>query len=238
MEALRRGAAAPPASTGVDADADGAKRARVEEASPEDDEILALLGEIDATGSVAVSAPPAMQSIPMPSISLSSTNDFFDEARPASRSPSRPTASAGLVNLLPHPFLPESFAISDFSTNVDALTRAFPASWDARLTIKQALRLDPAQKVPLMLLMVKECPINALDAGVVFADESGEIGGTIHQQLLSRNKVRVHFGLSVLVQDCTVFSPSLALPTAPPTARHLLLTPRNLIAIFCNVHNV
>lgn len=138
-----------------------------------------------------------------------------------------------LLQFLPYPFFPENFAVSDWTRNAHSISsKTKDINWEKLSSISVAKTLKSGAKCPLMLLMVREVSVNARDLGVTLLDESGTISATIHEKVLSTHKIRVHFGLSLLVRDATVFC------LTEQTDRHLIVTPNNLVKIYSNVHHV
>jgi hypothetical protein len=144
-----------------------------------------------------------------------------------------PEFNDGLLQFLPYPFFPENFAVSDWIRNAHSISsKTKDINWEKLSNISVAKTLASGAKCPLMLVMVHEVSVNARDLGVTLLDESGTISATIQEKVLSTHKIRIHFGLALLVRDSTVFCLN------KQTDRHLIVTPNNLVKIYSNVHHV
>ncbi|PJF17609.1 hypothetical protein PSACC_02550 [Paramicrosporidium saccamoebae] len=144
-----------------------------------------------------------------------------------------PDFNDNLLQFLPYPFFPENFAVSDWTRNAHSIISNTKGVNLSQLTsISIVKTLASGTKCPLMLMMVREVSVNARDLGVTLLDESGAISATIHEKVLSTHKIRIHFGLALLVQDVTIFCLN------EQTDRHLIITPNNLVKIYSNVHHV
>lgn len=140
----------------------------------------------------------------------------------------RPITS-DVLQYLPHPFFPETFSIADWTRNVVEL-ESLPS--ESRVKINKALALKTGEKVPFIAVMVKEHYAHTRDAGVCLVDETGEMTATIQDTVLTRHKLRVHFGMTLVLRDVVIFS------LGADSENHLIITPDNVIHVFSNVHHL
>ena len=250
----------------------GAKRIKLE-TSEDEEEIMALLDEIDRMNPLPATVVPTQ--IPQVVVQVKddfdgpSSDDFLagettvpasQIAKPIASIPQTETSipqtdtripqtdtripqtetriEPPLINndrvlqFLPFPFFPETFAMTEWTKNEESLCKVPITDWSKLTLISTIKTMSMGSKVPLMLGMVREVKVNARDVGVTILDSSGEITATIHEKIMTRNKLRVHFGMTLLLSDVTIFGEDERLE------RHLVVTLDNVLKIFSNVHHV
>lgn len=140
---------------------------------------------------------------------------------------------------LPDPFLPETFTMHNWINNIRSIKDSMynDVQWSNLVSINDACRLSFGQKPALMLVMVKEVFANARNVGASLIDESGEVHATIHEKAFSGNNCKVHFGMTFLLRNPTIFTLTDDLDDNEQDHEvHLIVTPSNIINIFSNVH--
>lgn len=134
-----------------------------------------------------------------------------------------------VLQFLPHPFFPETFCTADWMRNIAEFDRQ---EWRERVRVRDALSLKAGCKVPLLFVMIKEHYAHTRDAGVRIIDETGEMTATIQDRLLTLHKIRIHFGMTLLLRDATIFA------LHAEAENHLIVTLENVVHVFSNIHHL
>ncbi|KAJ1965333.1 hypothetical protein IWQ62_002691 [Dispira parvispora] len=83
------------------------------------------------------------------------------------------------------------------------------------------LQTRPAEKIPFLLVMIRETRWSYMDAFVTVIDPTGEIQGTIHRKVMDEHANEISVGTALVLRDITLFQPN-------ERCQYLNITQRNI----------
>ncbi|XP_025106250.1 uncharacterized protein LOC112571478 [Pomacea canaliculata] len=83
----------------------------------------------------------------------------------------------------------------------------------------------PKGKVPLMLGIIDSIDFTGIDAGVVVRDQTGQMQGTLHRDVLRDFGAELQAGAAIVLRQVSVISPS-------SRTHYLNITSANIVAIY------
>ncbi|KAJ1650927.1 hypothetical protein IWQ61_008389 [Dispira simplex] len=83
------------------------------------------------------------------------------------------------------------------------------------------LQTRPVEKIPFLLVMIRETRWSYMDAFVTVIDPTGEIQGTIHRKVMEEHANEISVGTVLVLRDVTLFQPN-------ERCQYLNITQRNI----------
>lgn len=134
------------------------------------------------------------------------------------------------VERLPYPINPDGFTPELFTQNLVSL---IPLLSDAsqRVSLSSISSIDRLSKVPLVIGMITAMDQpTGRDYLVTISDETGSIAVTVHDQVPREARKKLHYGMIMVLADCSIFRPSLK-------SQCLIVVPRNVRYLISNLFN-
>lgn len=181
---------------------------------------------------------PALQTtIPVRPTLVSLDQTLLTRARPAlGESPTFAVPVvpqvAPSIDRLTFPINPDGFTPELFTRNLTALeTHMRDVSTAQRVQLSSISTIDRLSKVPLAIGMITSIDQpTGRDYLVTISDESGSIAVTVHEQVQRESRKKLHYGMMLVLTDCSIFRPSLK-------SQCLIAVQRNVRYLISNLFN-
>lgn len=139
-------------------------------------------------------------------------------------------SAPGVSDSIPFPIAPESFSAELYLRNHLVISQRFDCN--GRIQLSAIPQMDNFSKVPLVVAAVIsiEQPVGR-DFSLNLADESGQYYATMHEQVTRESRIRPHYGMFLILADCSIFRPCAK-------SQCLVIVPRNVRQVLSNVFSV
>ena len=213
------------------------KRLNSDVTGDDEEEIMALLDEIEQMPKTSLRPSQKTQALPSSiADTISCGSPLVNEIRGPVTFINTPNHDQ-LTGSLPYPFFPESFEISQWMQNMGEIQR--DAASNHRLTANREnisrIKMLPFSydtRIPFLITMISVQLINAGDIGVTLMDETGTITATISGKIFTKYRVRPHFGMTLVLRDVIVYA------ATPDSEKHLLINESNIVRLYSNIHHI
>lgn len=145
------------------------------------------------------------------------------------RRPPPPDATVSTSVSLAYPVSPDSFTHEIFLNNIRAMDIE---NAHQRVPISSIPAMDKFTKVPLAVGMITKVdqPIGR-DFLVRLSDDTGSYDATIHEQVFREARMRPHYGMLLVISDCTIFRPAVKTQCLIVVSRNVKQMIPNIIRI-------